>query len=351
LRQFTQTFVQTSFAEPAFLEIVLAICQADFNSRCQNEEGPTEAPLAHRARALYLLRTKLVASGSATDEVLLAIVIAMLVFDMTVSDWKSYEIHLRYLRRTLSTEATEELGWQGWFAYTYAWAELRWANHIASRARDHAAPRGLKSRLNWSRQSMITELWTWSWSLPVGFHGVIHTGCLDEEIVKLLVDVTHWTEQCAEMKADVAALGSLNIHGIRLATQFAKVYGSVRLTTSASLICIGVIAYITSHVEGPSGHSRGLEDLTWSIGNLDLYCSDEDWYMWVAMALAAANDTFPTTLPHRWTLLDRLVESSTSRLSWDEVHVVVQKFFWDDRHVDSWKLCLKTSVERRITEI
>jgi hypothetical protein len=71
--------------------------------------------------------------------------------------------------------------------------------------------------------------------------------------------------------------------------------------------------------------------------------------IWVAMTLAAANDTFPTALPNRWTLLDSVVASSTSWHSWNSVYEIVRKFFWDDRHVDRWKRCLEMAVQRRFS--
>jgi hypothetical protein len=350
LMQFTQTFVQTSFAEPAFLEIILAICQADLDSRCQAQGHRSMAALEHRSKALCLLRAKLVASASATDEGLLATVVAMVVFDMTMLDWKSYEVHLKYLRQVMrSADITGSLGWQGWFAYTYAWAELRWANHIAPTARENHTNTEHAVEPQLSRQSNYIEMEPWNSRLPVGFCEVARTGCLDPRVVGLLVDLANWTKQCAEININTENLGALNIHGIKLGTEFAGVLGTAHLTAGASLICIGAIAYITSHVEGPSGHSRGLEDLTSGIEVLALDSLSRECGIWVAMTLAAANDTFPTALPNRWTLLDSVVASSTSWHSWNSVYEIVRKFFWDDRHVDRWKRCLEMAVQRRFS--
>lgn len=78
MEYFTKDFLQTSLAELAFLEIVLAICQADFEgqSQCQDPTIPSQAVLEHHSSGLQSLQSRLSSTFNPKNEAILATVLA-----------------------------------------------------------------------------------------------------------------------------------------------------------------------------------------------------------------------------------------------------------------------------------
>ena len=347
VEQFSQTFLQTSLHEPAFLEILLAICQADFDFRCHGQYKPSRSVLAHRSRSLKLFHHKLARMKSEHDEAVLATMCGMLTFDMTIKDWSSFKVHLQYLRRIMHTvEDGSWLGFQGWFMFDHSWAELIWASQSASVAMSEASDRALHEDEDHSAKGLSVEITAFSTRLPDGFRDLALTGLLTQRLVVLLIEVSDWLKRCTEASANIWAVSRLDIDGMRLAAKAARAIGANPRDHASALLCMALISFITSHFEDGSGHSRGLEyltahiSLTWT-GRLGTECC-----IWTALTIAAANETVPFDLVNRWTLSDDLVLSGQIPSTWDKVLAITQKFFCNARHVERWKKCWEIAQQR-----
>jgi hypothetical protein len=272
----------------------------------------------------------------------------MITYDMTIGDWTSYEIHLGYLRQTILFHGgVEALGWQGWFAHAYTWAELRWANRMVYEAGIERPQAHIIHQRKFTAHPVSTDMCAWVSRLPVGFHTIAKSNLLGAKVGEFLEEVADWTRQCKPLNKESFSLGKLNTQGLELARKCATIICSGFLSQVEHLVCIAMMAYIISLFEGTAGHSRGLEDLTANIDWLDLESMDEECRIWVATTVAAANDTFPITLPNRWTLLDRVMEFETASPSWSEAMEIFRKFFWDERNVEKWRHCWDTAVQRK----
>jgi hypothetical protein len=284
------------------------------------------------------------ASSMATpnDDIILATVVGMVTYDMTIGDWKSYEVHLKYLRQAvISRGGAKALGWQGWIAYSYTWAELRWANYLAS----HAI--GRRAELKYSIHPAVTDVSPWTLKLPIGFRNLVGSKLVGAKVGQLLVDVADWATHCKSSNTNLNSFGKLNKRGLELAWVFAKVLGSCLISQAEYFICVAITAYIISHIEGPAGHSRGLEDLTVNLDLLNPESLDIECRLWVAVTIAAANETVPMILPHRWTLLDSVMDTEEACQTWPLSIELFRKFFWDERHADRWKQRWDVAAERK----
>ncbi|KAK4935518.1 hypothetical protein LTR10_023429 [Elasticomyces elasticus] len=250
---------------------------------------------------------------------------------MIFEEWASYHVHLNYLRALLrSNGGIDSLGWQGWFAYAYTWAELRWATQMARRARLMSTEACLGNDLRPELQPLHVSTPFPSTVLPIGFREMVDSGLLNATIVALLEKVTGW--------------------GLALAGDFARMIPSCSLSQVEKLLCTAVVAYIVSFIEGPEGHSRGLEDLTADLDLFNCLTFDIPFCLWAATVIAAANPTMPAPLPHRWTLIDRMMAIEGADKTWPEAVLTYEKFFWVHRHESHWKQCWDTATERNAAD-
>ncbi|KAK5046479.1 hypothetical protein LTR84_008282 [Exophiala bonariae] len=348
VQAFAKDFFQMSVAEPVFLESILAICQADFDLRSQTSCQPSRATLQHRSKALRLLRQKLSSKIALDDGVALATVVAMLVYEMATEDWTSYAIHLKYLRLAMRSHTdAEALRWQGWFAYSYSWAELRWATHEARETKENRAEMGINSELYCKTIPIPVDNNLYFSELPEGFQKIAMSGLLGPEVRQFLGEMTNWTKHCQALGPSSSGIGELNLRGFRLAEKCVSIISIRSLRQAERLICIAATAYILSLLEGPAGHSRGLEDLTASLDLYSIEVLDADCRLWVAMSVATANDTFPVRLPNRWILLDQVLELENTRRQWSHVVPVFRLFCWYECHANRWRQCWDTALQRR----
>lgn len=331
---------------------MLAICQADLDLRHESSRPPGLPVLLHRDRALRSLRHGLSSAESADNKGITVAVVGLITLDMIFGDWASYQVHLSYLRALLGARGgIESLGWQGWFSYAYTWAELRWATQMARRARvgptDSCLANGTQSEARPLRVNISVPTAV----LPLGFQELVDAGLLNATIEELLRQVAGWVG-CSNGSYDdgTLSLGQLNIQGLALAADFARLIPSCSMTELEILLCIAVVAYIVSFIEGPEGHSRGLEDLTADLDMFDLRALDTPVCLWIATVIAAANPTVPAPLVHRWALIDQVVTMEGNVTTWQEALLIFDKFFWAPRHENHWKRCWNIALERKATD-
>jgi hypothetical protein len=185
---------------------------------------------------------------------------------------------------------------------------------------------------------------------PVGFQELADAGLLNATIVELLGQVAGWVG-CSNGSCDgTISLGQLNIQGLALAADFARLISTCVMTELEILLCIAVVAYIVSFIEGPEGHSRGLEDLTADLDLFDLGPFDTPLCLWMATVIAGANPTVPAPLVHRWTLIDQVMAMEDTVMTWPEALLIFDKFFWTSRHEAHWQRCWNTALERNAVD-
>ena len=271
----------------------------------------------------------------------------MLTFDMTLKDWSSFKIHLRYLRRVMSSVGDPTLlGLQGWLAFDYKWAELIWATQSAGVSLSDVPDNETMHDTGNGKHQVSIEVLEFSKRLPPGFRDLAQANVLSPRLIVLLIEITDWIKECSEVTDSVWQMTVMNIAGMKLAAKAARVISSHPADHASALICMALISFLTSYFEDGAGHSRGLEYLTPYIdlegsGRLGTECC-----IWVALTIAAANETVPFDLLNRWTLIDDVLKSRQMPFGWEEISKVTRKFFWNKKHAARWKDCWEVAVQR-----
>ncbi|KIW22808.1 uncharacterized protein PV07_11069 [Cladophialophora immunda] len=346
IQHFAQDFFQLSLATPALLETVLAICQADLDLRHQSCRTPSMRVLQHLTTALGLLQQRILSADLTDDKSIAATIVGLITIDTIFEDWPSYHVHLKYLRALLVLRGgAESLGWQGWFAYAYSWAELRWAAQLAHKAMADTTESFPGDQFEDDVRPLHADYFLPREELPMGFQELVDLGLLHGSIVGLLEKTAGWVS-CTVSDYNGLSPGGLNIRGLALARDFASIIHSCPESQLEVLLCIAMVAYIISLIEGPGGHSRGLEDLTANLQLFDLRTFDMPFRLWAASAVAAANPTVPSPLPHRWTLIDQVMTLGVSVETWPEAVTVFNKFFFCQHDEKQWENCWNAALAR-----
>jgi hypothetical protein len=124
-------------------------------------------------------------AGSEVDDALLMAVCAAISYHLVYSNWTSVEAHLKALRLLVNLRGgLNNLDWQGWFAYVYSWAELRWINHLAQEAPYQPGHRARV--LEYPVHPYLPATCLLISKLPVGFQEVALAGFVSMQVLSFL---------------------------------------------------------------------------------------------------------------------------------------------------------------------
>jgi Fungal specific transcription factor domain len=344
---FRRKFFEISMTHAIVLESILAICQAQLELRALPESQPSQIVMIHRGKALQMIQHKL--KSSSTSDTLLIAVIGALAYDMIYSDWKSVEANLKGLRHLIMLRGgSEKLGLQGWFSYAYAWAELRWANHLAQIA--PTQPEYNPLTLNYPSHPYPPNICLIISKLPIGFQEDSLASLLSTQVLKFLEEISEWTTRynlaiCENRTRDQSVY---SLAGMRLANHGAVILGSCNLKPKERLLCIGLLTYIVSFDGQQARHQRGLEDHMADLKHTShgLLLSKCWLLTWIAMIVAAAKDSMAVPLTNRWLLIDLLVDEGEHR-EWRDLQQILHKFFWNESLDTRWESCWRIALERK----
>ena len=344
---FRRKFFEISMTHAIVLESTLAICQAQLEVSALPESQPSKIGMIHRGKALQMIQHGL--KSSSTSDTLLIAVIAALAYDTIYSDWKSVEANLKGLRHLIMLHGgSEKLGLQGWFSYAYAWAELRWANHLAQIA--PTQPEYNPLTLDYPSHPYSPDICLIIAKLPIGFQEVTLSSLLSTHVLKFLKEISEWTTRynlaiCENHTGDQSVY---SLEGMRLANHGAIILGSCNLKPKERLLCIGLLTYIISFDGQQARHPRGLEDHMADLrdaarGLLLSKC----WLLtWIAMVIAAAKDSMAVPLTNRWLLIDQLVDEGELK-EWQDLQQILCRFFWNESLDRRWESCWRIALERK----
>jgi len=329
------------------LESALALCQAQLELRARPESQPSKLVLFHRGKALNLIQRKI--SGSEIDDALLIAICASISYDLIYSNWTSVEAHLKALRFLVNLRGgLNNLGWQGWFAFIYSWAELRWISHLAQEAPYQPGHRAIV--LEYPRHPYSPTICLLISKLPVGFQEVARTGSISLQVLTFLKRTFEWSKgyTIAMCNHWITEESQYCLDGMRLENWVVVVLGSRNLEQDERLLCIGLLAYIISFDGQHARHTKDLEDHMVNLGDTCGHLSPSKcpWVIWVSMVIAAAKDSIAAPLPNRWLLLDLLLHEGIVT-SWKEVQEILQTFLWNKSLDERWEASWRHGLERR----
>lgn len=361
---FKRSFFQLSMNEPIMFEAVIAISQAHLDLSQHPGTHPSSAVLQHRGKVLRMLQSSLLSSpGPTVPDTALMAVFCTLVLDIMYADWPSAQANMSGFRHLARLRGgIDNLGWSGWFRMCFAWAELRWAGHIA-RANSMKAL-GLPLEITTYPAHPFNPATCLSISrLPPGMREAALQRQLSNEVISFLAEVQSWTDStqkdCVREVWVRQPLASFMrdrndyIQSLRISVRGAELLGKYTLKPGERLLCIGVVAYIVS-ADGSADDGRQAKGLADHLVGIEALCADVrlcEELLWVGLVLAASTDGI-AGLRGQWVLLERMVEMDVRGQwrEWEGVKRRLRRYFWNPFIEAKWELCWRAAVAGRLVK-
>lgn len=369
-RTFAPKFVQYCLREPALLEALFsAACLQMYLDAPNHTDDAKEHPLQHHCRSLVLLKDRLSSPSAAFDDAIFWTIIAILVFNQEMGDWKSFALHLAGLRRIVSMRG----GVNALHAVTprastfFLWAEATHANH-RNLSRGNPSLKGNHDDDDDddidANQDEGTELaLRHATQLPHGIQKMVIKGLLRPPIIILAHEVTQWVDTHVTSTSTSTSTSSTpptpplstpppKTRRTELATRLDQILPTGTLNPNEHLLCIGLFALVIClppHALAETfpttinAHMATLEATTADLADADV---DAPCLLWSALMLASVQVYFGIAPKHRWHLLERFVRAAGRGTRWHDVAPLTEGFPRAALVQTQWPDCWAIAVSR-----
>lgn len=342
-QEFRRSFIQFTVRDEANLESTLLLSLATLEIHENPGARPSTTLMKHYSRTLKVIQQRLV-SGDRGDALLMA-VLRVVILCLFYSDWNSFQTNSRGFSKLVHLRGgLDNLGWAGWFTYVYSWIQLRWANHLAQiKAKE---PEHQGRSFTYPTHPYPGHVCVMVSKLPIGFQDVLLQSRVSLEIMEFLYEVSQWSSSYSQTPdvGSVEQQNRLGRQGITLALECANHLASANPNPIERLLCIGLLAFILSLDGQTIKDSKGLYEHMATISALSKTARSSNLgslLVWLATVIGTAEDHLAPTAPtgsNEWLLLDMVVAEGRLK-TWEQVKVVLKRFFFVNRLEPNWRSC------------